>query len=182
MSRACTTQILKVIAYRAHHSTETAVLKVLADILKAIDTENLAVLALLDLSAAFDTVDHARLLQRLKTSYGISGTVLNWLSSYLINCSQFVRCDASKSTPRLVTCGVPQVSVVGPILFLLYTACFTQRTCKDLSKRIGYYLIYTPLIRRFAVPVVQQKHYNSRTAYLHAMMTSLPGYDLIDFN
>jgi Reverse transcriptase (RNA-dependent DNA polymerase) len=78
--------------YRAYPSTETAVLQVLADILKAIDTRNLAVLTLPDLSAAFDTNDHATLLQRLKTSYGISGTVLNWLSSYLRNRSQFVRC------------------------------------------------------------------------------------------
>jgi len=59
-------------------------LKVLFDILKAIDAGNLAVLALLDLSAAFDTVDHVTLLQRLKTPYGFDGTVLKWISSYLM--------------------------------------------------------------------------------------------------
>jgi len=62
-------------AYRAHHSTETAVLKVSADILSALDTGDVAVLTLLDLSAAFDTVDHATSLRRLKTSYGIGGSV-----------------------------------------------------------------------------------------------------------
>ena len=64
-------------------STETAVLKVLADILLALDTGDIAVLTLLDLSAAFDTVDHATLLRRLETSYGIGSTVLGWFASYL---------------------------------------------------------------------------------------------------
>ena len=65
-------------AYRAGHSTETAVLKVLSDILLAIAAGDLSALVLLDLSAAFDTVDHDILLQRLKTSYGLSGMVLEW--------------------------------------------------------------------------------------------------------
>jgi len=60
-------------AYRAHHSTKTAVLQVVADILLALDSGNLAVLVLLDLSAAFDTIDHSTLLQRLRVSYVVRG-------------------------------------------------------------------------------------------------------------
>ena len=68
-------------AYGADHSNETAVLKVLGDILRALDSGDLALLTLLDLSAAFDTVDHAVLLRRLKTSYGLDGCVLRWFTS-----------------------------------------------------------------------------------------------------
>jgi len=67
-------------AYRQHHSAETAVLRVLSDILLALDTGNLAMLTLLDLSAAFDSVDHVTLLQRLQTSYGLTGEAIK---SYL---------------------------------------------------------------------------------------------------
>ena len=109
-------------AYRAHHSTETAVLRVMTDILRALDTGNLAVLTLLDLSAAFDTVDHATLLRRLSVTYGLDGAVLNWFRSYLSGRTQFVRCGSSKSASSTLSCGVPQGSVLGPILFLLYTA------------------------------------------------------------
>ena len=70
-------------AYRANHSTETAVLKVLGDILSAIDIGDFAARVLLDLSAAFDTVDHPTLLRRLDVTYGIRGRVLSWFSSYL---------------------------------------------------------------------------------------------------
>lgn len=113
-------------AYRANHSTETAVLKVLADILSAVDSGDLALLTLLDLSAAFDTVDHETLLQRLATSYGLGGCVYGWFVSYLESRTQYVRLGTSQSTPTTMVCGVPQGSVLGPILFLLYTADLQQ--------------------------------------------------------
>ena len=78
-------------AYRAFHSTETAVLKVLSDMLLAIDAGDLSALVLLDLSAAFDTVDHDILIRRLQTSYGLSGSVLLWVRSYLVPRYQSVR-------------------------------------------------------------------------------------------
>ena len=97
-------------------------LMVLGDILRAIDSGNLAILTLLDLSAAFDTVDHATLLHRLDVSYGFGGAVFSWFESYLDGRTQFVGCGTKRSRPTRVTCGVPQESVCGPILFLLYTA------------------------------------------------------------
>ena len=109
-------------AYRANHSTETAVLRLLSDILDSLDKGDFAILTLLDLSAAFDTVDHATLLRRLKTTYGITNTALVWFTSYLHERKLSVRYRGSSSTPTSLLCGVPQGSVLGPILFLLYTA------------------------------------------------------------
>jgi hypothetical protein len=113
-------------AYRSHHSTETAVLKVLSDILLALDSGDLAVLTLLDLSAAFDSVDHETLLGRLQQSYGLEGTVFDWFRSYLSGRTQCVHSLSTKSAPSAVLHGVPQGSVLGPILFTLYAADMLQ--------------------------------------------------------
>jgi len=85
-------------AYRANHSTETTVLNVLADILRAVDSGDLAALALLDLYAAFDTVDHETLLHRLKKSNGLGCRVHDWFQSYLCDRYQSIRCGGISST------------------------------------------------------------------------------------
>src|SRR5664279_5551605 len=102
-------------AYRPNPSTETAILKVMSDILQSLDAGNLAALVLLDLSAAFDSVDHDTLIQRLQTSYGLDGTVNNWFASYLRDRVQHVRLSATSSLPSAVNYGLPQGSVLGPI-------------------------------------------------------------------
>ena len=78
-------------------------------------------LALLDLSAAFDTMDHPILLQRLETTFGISGTVLHWIASYLEGREQSVVVDNVLSSPSPLQFGAPHGSVLGPILFTLYS-------------------------------------------------------------
>lgn len=74
------------------------------------------------MSAVFDTVDHVILLRRLETSYGFRGAALQWFRTYLVGRRQCVRTRSSSSSPSPIVCGVPQGSVLGPILFLLYTA------------------------------------------------------------
>ena len=113
-------------AYRPGHSTETALLKVVNDLLLSLDEGKLSVLTLLDLSAAFDTIDHTILLSRLEHVFGISGSALNWFSSYLLNRTQIVSVQNTNSDPTSISFGVPQGSVLGPVLFVLYTSPLSE--------------------------------------------------------
>ena len=107
-------------AYRQNHSTETATLKVVSDALDAADTGQITLLAMLDLSAAFDTIDHATLLERLQRSYGIDGMVLKWIKSFNSNRVQTVIFADVKTASVALLHGVPQGSVLEPLLFNLY--------------------------------------------------------------
>ena len=109
-------------AYKEGHSTETALVRVQSDILMSLDKQHVCLLILLDLSAAFDTVHHNILLTRLHTRMGVTGVALKWFESYLTNRTQSVKIQDVSSKLYQLKCGVPQGSVLGPLLFTIYTA------------------------------------------------------------
>ena len=108
-------------AYRTGHSTETALLKVHHDIAEALDRKCMAALVLLDLSAAFDVIDHKILQTRLEHSFGVTGSALSWIKSYLSDRSQCVAIGMTTSEGKCLNFGVPQGSVLGPRKYCLYS-------------------------------------------------------------
>lgn len=108
-------------AYAKFHSTETTLLAVHDHIINSISQQKVTALCLLDLSAAFDTIDHSILIQRLSVWFGFNGKVLSWIQSYLCPRSFKVKLNGSESSIYQLLYGVPQGSVLGPLLFTLYT-------------------------------------------------------------
>ena len=108
-------------AYCKHHSTKTALLYIHDHLINAIGSRKISCLCLLDLSAAFDTTDLNILLTRLSSWFGIHGTALHWLRSYLSSRCFRVKCNSDFSFQHTCLCGVPQGSVLGPLLFVTYT-------------------------------------------------------------
>jgi hypothetical protein len=109
-------------AYRKYHSTETALLKILDDVYTGVGRRRSTLLVSLDLSSAFDTIDKHTLVTRLRESFGIDGSALAWIDSYLSDRSQHVGIGSSRSPSTTCDHGVPQGSVLGPVLFSLYIA------------------------------------------------------------
>ena len=111
-------------AYRTGHSTDTALLKAVNVLLIAVDHGKISILSLLDLSMAFDTIDHKVLLSRLESSYGLCDTVLAWFRSHLIDRSQTVSVNGCYSPSTFLKYGVPQGSGFGTSTVCpIYQAC-----------------------------------------------------------
>ena len=116
--------------FRPKFSTQTALLNVTENWLSAIDNGDLVGVVMIDLKKAFDTVDHAILIQKLKM-YGFDDMTVKWFENYLCSQRQQFTCiNGIASSVRNVTCGVPQGSLLGPLLFLLYT--------NDLPDKVRY--------------------------------------------
>ncbi len=137
-------------AYRPGHSTETALVKVQSDILRNMENQKVTLLILIDLSAAFDTVDHDIALNVLHSRFGLSGTALAWHKSYLSSRKQCVVIDGVRSNVANLAFGVPQGSCLGPVIFTQYASSLFDVVHRHLDDIHGYaddhqiYLAFSP--------------------------------------
>ena len=125
-------------AYRKYHSTETALTKIQSDILMNMEHQSVTLLVMIDLSAAFDTVDHPIMLNRLQHRFGISGRALDWFASYLDNREQRVSINGTVSSGRPIYYGVPQGSCLGPIMYTQYASTLFEVVQRHLVNIRGY--------------------------------------------
>ena len=105
--------------FRQKHSTNLALMEMIENISTSFDKNMLTTGIFIDLKKAFDTINHSILLQKL-TMYGVRGISFDWLTSYLSNRSQYVLYNKTESEDKPISCGIPQGSILGPILFILY--------------------------------------------------------------
>ena len=152
-------------AYKRNHSTETALLRVMNDILLNMNKQHVTIIVSLDLSAAFDTVDHSILLNRLSSKLGLNGTALASLQSYLSGRSPRVSLREAVSDKFDLRYGVPQGLCFGPLLFTVYASALFDVLEKQLPNVHYYandsqsYISFSPKVHSGqANPVASIKH------------------------
>ena len=139
-------------AYREGHNTESAFLKVKTDILNSMDKQKVTCLILLDLSAAFDMISCEVLLNCLQYRFGVQGQVLEWICLYLASRTQIVKVGDYESDPVTLKQGVPEGSLLGLILFSIYTSPIGNICIKPNVNYHGYtndtqnYLSFSPKV------------------------------------
>ena len=153
-------------AYRPGHSAETALLKVVYDMFLSLNKGNISVLALHDLSSAFDTIDHPILVHRLHTEFIFTDIVLQWFSSYLTDRTHYVSLSNHCSAIAPVHTGVPQGSVLGPMLITMYV--------KPLSAIIDSHSIIhhsfdDDLLLQMSAPQIEYLSYFTLCSYVLVM-------------
>ena len=120
-------------AYCRFHLTETALLRVHSDILMSMDKQEVTLLILVDLSVAFDTIDHKIMWEILETDFGVVGDAQKWIKSFPSKRQQRILVKWESSEAFGLDCGLPQESCLGPVLFLLYASRLFQQTPSNIS-------------------------------------------------
>ena len=146
--------------FREHHSCESQLFVTVDDIARAINNKLQVDVAVLDFSKAFDQVAHSRLVHKLEY-YGVRGKLLIWLESFLSNRTQQVVVEGESSTPCEVLSGVPQGSVLGPVLFLIYINDISLNIHSELRPFSDDILIYRPIINPVTDHALLQDNLNT---------------------
>lgn len=126
--------------FRKNHSTETALIKIIDELLFNLDQDRVTGVVLIDYCKAFDMVDHELLLKKLE-AYGIVNTELKWCRSYLTGRKLVVHLDGKESSEALMEHGIPQGSILGPLLFIL----FINDLPLHVSSQVDFYADNTTL-------------------------------------